>query len=134
MVRLHRSLACCRQRSAPTDAGRSHLSERVRTGSGLGKPRDRDRRRAITYPARLVLMDLQMPGMDGLEATRRIRAAEAGDTRTRIVALTANARTDDHKTIHDADLDGILLKPLDRERLREILEAASKPGANPLAA
>lgn len=84
----------------------------------------------------LVLMDLQMPGMDGLEATRRIRAAEAeaGDTRTRIVALTANARTDDHKTIHDADLDGILLKPLDRERLREILEAASKPGANPLAA
>lgn len=81
----------------------------------------------------LVLMDLQVPGMDGLEATRRIRTAEAeaGDTRTRIVALTANARTDDHKTIHDAGLDGILLKPLDRERLREIFRGGFEAWGQP---
>ena len=84
----------------------------------------------------LVLMDLQMPGIDGLEAARRIRAAEAerGDTPTRMVALTANAQTEDRQSILDAGLNGLLLKPLDRERLREILDTASGPGTSPLAA
>ena len=84
----------------------------------------------------LVLMDLQMPGIDGLEAARRIRAAEAemGEAPTRMVALTANAQTEDRKSILDAGLDGLLLKPLDRERLRELLDTASGPGTNPLAA
>jgi len=83
-----------------------------------------------------VLMDLQMPGIDGFEAARRIRAAEAetGDAPTRMVALTANARTEDRRSILDAGLDGLLLKPLDRERLRDILDTASGPGTNPLAA
>jgi CheY-like chemotaxis protein len=84
----------------------------------------------------LVLMDLQMPDIDGLEAARRIRKAEAeaGDPRTRIVALTANAQTVDRQSILDAGLDDLLLKPLDRERLREILDTAFGPGASPLAA
>jgi PAS domain S-box-containing protein len=84
----------------------------------------------------LVLMDLQMPGVDGLEAARRIRAAEiqTGDPRTRMIALTANAQTEDRQSIFDAGLDGLLLKPLDRERLREILDGACGPGTNPLAA
>lgn len=84
----------------------------------------------------LVLMDLQMPGIDGLEAARRIRAAEAemSEAPTRMVALTANAQTEDRKSILDAGLDGLLLKPLDRERLRELLDTASGPGTNPLAA
>lgn len=83
----------------------------------------------------LVLMDLQMPGLDGLEAARRIRAVEAaaGDSRTRMVALTANAQTEDRQSILNAGLDGLLLKPLDRERLREILDTAG-PGTSPLAA
>lgn len=82
----------------------------------------------------LVLMDLQMPGVDGLEAARRIRAAEAnaGDARTYMIALTANAQVEDSEETLKAGLDGLLLKPLDRERLREILETAS--GASPLAA
>ena len=84
----------------------------------------------------LVLMDLQMPGIDGLEAARRIRAAEAetGDPPTQLVALTANAQAEDRQSILDAGLDGLVLKPLDRERLREILDTASGPGTNPLAA
>jgi PAS domain S-box-containing protein len=84
----------------------------------------------------LVLMDLQMPGTDGLEAARRIRAAEAetGDARTRMVALTANAQTEDRQSILDAGLDALVLKPLDRERLHEILDTISGPGTNPLAA
>ena len=78
-------------------------------------------------PYDLVLMDVQMPGMDGLDATRRIRAAEAesGAPRTRIVALTANAQSEDREACLAAGMDGLLVKPLDRERLREVLAAAS---------
>ena len=72
----------------------------------------------------LVLMDVQMPGMDGLEAARRIRAAEAqaGDRPTRILALTANAQAEDRAECLAAGMDGLLVKPLERERLREALE------------
>ena len=92
--------------------------------------------RAAGAPYDLVLMDVQMPGMDGLEAARRIRAAEAqaGDKRTRMLVLTANAQSEDRAAALDAGLDGLLVKPLDRERLREILEAASDQASNPLAA
>ena len=82
--------------------------------------------RAAGAPYDLVLMDVQMPGVDGLEACRRIRAAEAGAGRpTRIIALTANAQADDRAACLAAGMDGLLVKPLDRERLREALEAAA---------
>ena len=82
--------------------------------------------RAAGEPYDLVLMDVQMPGVDGLEACRRIRAAEAGAGHpTRIIALTANAQADDRAACLTAGMDGLLVKPLDRERLREALEAAA---------
>jgi PAS domain S-box-containing protein len=82
-------------------------------------------------PFDLVLMDVQMPMIDGLEASRRIRAIEAETQSgpvthsTRIVALTANAYAEDRDACMAAGMDGLLVKPLDRERLRDVLEAAA---------
>jgi CheY-like chemotaxis protein len=66
--------------------------------------------------------------MDGLEATRRIRAMEAehNDTRTPIVALTANVSTEDRDACLAAGMDGFLVKPLDRERLAAALAGSDK--------
>jgi CheY-like chemotaxis protein len=73
-------------------------------------------------------MDLHMPGMDGLEATRRIRTieAETGAPRTPILALTANASVDDHEASLTAGMDGFLVKPFDREGLAAALATAGK--------
>ena len=56
--------------------------------------------RAAGEPYAIVLMDVHMPGVDGIEATRRIREAEAGGARTPIVALTANAFEEDRDGLH----------------------------------
>lgn len=82
--------------------------------------------RAAGTPFDRVLMDLQMPGMDGLEATRRIRTIEAEEqsTHTPIVALTANASAEDREACLAAGMDAFVVKPLDRERLAAALAAS----------
>jgi CheY-like chemotaxis protein len=78
-------------------------------------------------PFDLVLMDLHMPGIDGLEAARRIRAAEAETNhRTPIIALTANAFAEDREACLAAGMDGFLVKPLDREQLAALLKTIAK--------
>ena len=69
----------------------------------------------------IVLMDCQMPEMDGWEATARIRAALAGRRRIPILALTANASDADRQRCLDAGMDAHLSKPLKLERLAEAL-------------
>ncbi|HUI15065.1 MAG TPA: ATP-binding protein [Xanthobacteraceae bacterium] len=70
-----------------------------------------------------VLMDLHMPGMDGLEAARRIRLLEAEENspRTPIIALTASASAEDREDSIAAGMDSFLVKPLDREKLAAAL-------------
>jgi PAS domain S-box-containing protein len=92
--------------------------------------------RAAGAPYDIVLMDVQMPGVDGIEAARRIRTAEAqlqpGVGRTHIIALTANAFPEERAACLAAGMDGFLSKPLDRERLEAVLSAY--PGRATLAA
>ena len=70
----------------------------------------------------LILMDCQMPVLDGYEATREIRALEAGKRHIPIVALTAHAMKDDDAKCLAAGMDHHLTKPLDRERLQACLD------------
>jgi len=74
-------------------------------------------------PYDLVLMDIQMPGLDGIETTRRIRALEADSSsrQTPILALTANTLVEDRYACFEAGMDGFLIKPLDREKLANAL-------------
>jgi signal transduction histidine kinase/ActR/RegA family two-component response regulator len=69
----------------------------------------------------LVLMDCQMPVMDGYEATRRIRAARRDGPRLPIVALTANAMAEDRQRCAEAGMDGYVTKPVTAESLCEVL-------------
>jgi signal transduction histidine kinase/CheY-like chemotaxis protein len=73
-------------------------------------------------PYRLVLMDCQMPVMDGFEATRRIRAQQDDRARVPIIALTANAMEGDRERCLEAGMDDYLSKPLKPESLKAILE------------
>jgi len=74
-------------------------------------------------PYDVVLMDVQMPKLDGIAAARRIRAREAGRGARRavILALTANTLVDDRYACFEAGMDGFLVKPLDRDKLADAL-------------
>ncbi len=80
----------------------------------------------------VVLMDLHMPGLDGIEATKRIRMAETGNgvRRTPIIALTASAMDDDRATCMAAGMDEFLTKPLDPEALTRAIAAFAPTAAS----
>jgi PAS domain S-box-containing protein len=79
--------------------------------------------RSAGAPYDLVLMDIQMPQLDGIETTKRIRSREAGQPgrQTPILALTANTLVEDRYACFEAGMDGFLIKPLDREKLADAL-------------
>jgi PAS domain S-box-containing protein len=74
----------------------------------------------------VILMDIQMPDMDGLEATRRIRVQFTGARRPWIIAMTANAMDSDRKNCFDAGMDGYLSKPVRIEALEAELTRSSE--------
>jgi CheY-like chemotaxis protein len=81
------------------------------------------------FTPRLIVMDLQLPGMDGLELTRRLKA----DERTRhivIVALTAYAMKGDEQRARDAGCDGYITKPIDTRALPGVISEHLRCGAD----
>jgi signal transduction histidine kinase/CheY-like chemotaxis protein len=94
---------------------------------------------ALSWSYDVILMDCQMPLMDGFEATRRIRAAEAASGRPPmpIIALTANALQGDRERCLEAGMSDFVSKPFTIKKLFEALRAAKltgKPAAAPAAA
>ena len=84
-------------------------------------------RQAVDWTAReqfdLVLMDVQMPEMDGLEATAAIRAREkSGGCRLPIVAITAHAMKGDRERCLEGGMDGYVSKPVRPQELFEAIE------------
>jgi len=76
----------------------------------------------------LILMDVQMPGISGLEAARRIRREEAahGAVPRPILALTANARDEDYENCMASGMNGFLAKPFDRADLDEAIARVAR--------
>jgi CheY-like chemotaxis protein len=85
-------------------------------------------------PYDVVLMDVHMPVLDGLEATRAIRSLYEGQVRVGapippIVAVTANAFDEDRRRCLEAGMDDYLAKPFEREELSRLLERWCGQGA-----
>ncbi|MCD7983637.1 MAG: response regulator, partial [Desulfovibrio sp.] len=77
----------------------------------------------------IIFMDIQMPVMDGLEATRRLRAqeSEAGARAMPIIAMTAYAMREDREKSREAGMDDHVVKPIDPDVLARMLIKWLKP-------
>jgi PAS domain S-box-containing protein len=108
---------------------RSHTVREVVTGDAAVKAMNEER-------FDLVLTDIHMPGMDGIEATKAIRADELtyGRPRTPIIALTADAMETGKRACKDAGMDGFLTKPVDPALLDQMFETFFPAGAQTAAA
>ncbi len=77
----------------------------------------------------VILMDISMPGLDGVQAARRIRSDRGASRRARIIALTAHALPAETASFRASGLEDVLVKPITRDTLRAVL--ASQPAAVP---
>jgi CheY-like chemotaxis protein len=90
-------------------------------------------REAAAFQPDLIFMDVSMPEMDGRDATRAIRKAEAATgAHVPIVALTAHAMQGDEADVLEAGMDRYLTKPLRKVVLVEMIEAHCPPDARPV--
>jgi CheY-like chemotaxis protein len=79
-------------------------------------------------------MDIKMPGMDGVEATQRIRSGRTEGSLTPILALTANADPADAAFYRQCGMNGVVEKPIKPERLLEAMSAVLSAAVAPQAA
>ena len=78
----------------------------------------------------MILMDMRMPNMDGLEATRKIRGLSNEAKATPIIALTANAFDDDRNACFDAGMNDFMTKPVSAEELQQMVRTWTKSKEN----
>jgi len=98
-------------------------------GSGREALRTLERRQDGPMPFDLILMDVQMPDMDGLEATSRIREKERGTgRRVPIVAMTAQAAESDRLRCLESGMDAYISKPVNVPELMKLIESAVPRG------
>jgi CheY-like chemotaxis protein len=71
----------------------------------------------------VILMDMKMPGVDGLEATKAVRAGEKGNRRVPIIALTAYVMKGDREHCLAAGMDGYLSKPINSREMIMLVES-----------
>lgn len=76
---------------------------------------------ATEHPFRLILLDISMPGITGEETCTRLRQAQ-GEQRVNIIAYTAHAFPEDRTRFLDIGFDDILVKPINRQRLQELVD------------
>jgi len=69
----------------------------------------------------IILMDMQMPVLSGIEATQQIRSLESGAERIPIIACTANVMKGDREKCLDAGMDGFVSKPINKKELQEVI-------------
>ena len=108
--------------------GLGHLVTEVRDGAAAVAAVTAVTERAEAFG--VILLDLHMPGLDGLAAARAIRAheAEAGKPRAAIVALTADVLPETHTAARQAGIDSILEKPVSPDSLRRLLSELTETG------
>jgi PAS domain S-box-containing protein len=82
---------------------------------------------AKTFPYDVILMDIHMPNLNGVEATKRIREEHGANQNTRIIAMTADAMQGDRERYLESGMDDYLSKPVDLDRLKEIVTSC-RPG------
>ncbi|MFZ5609312.1 MAG: ATP-binding protein [Pseudomonadota bacterium] len=104
--------------------------------AGIGVEIARDGAQALARLAQheapaidIVLMDIQMPVMDGLEATRKIRAGGARDKAVPIIAVTANAFKEQREACAAAGMQGFVTKPVDSQALLAEIQRVTSPSA-----
>ncbi len=82
-------------------------------------------------PYHVILMDTQMPGIDGLAATRALRSSKGPNRRTRVIAFTANAMREDVAAAMAAGSDDVVTKPVRKHELVAALQRALEEGDRP---
>ena len=84
------------------------------------------------HPYSVIFMDVRMPEMDGLTATRKIRELGGDYAQLAIIAMTANAFEEDIRECMDAGMNDFIAKPINNDKLREVIEQHSARENAPL--